>query len=519
LDATRLSDVVGTLAARGGPVLTDGEVRKLHELRGEGKSMPRVALRLGCSKGTVRRYVRAGPGSLPSAMKKPRDWRTRADPFAEVWATVVPWLEGEAESDEVCSEEFEAKTLFDWLCDENPGKFQEGQLRTFQRRVRDYRALHGSKKEVFFAQLHRPGEKAESDFTEMKSLGITIAGVPFDHLVYHFVLDYSNWEYVEIAVSESYAALSQGLQNALWTLGGAPCEHRTDNLTAATHDLKKEEGRAFNERFLGLVSHYGMTPSTNNAGEGHENGDVEKSHDVFKRAVRQRLLLRRSRDFASREEYEAFLDSVVAGKNARRAERFEEERLTLKSLPARRLDDVQILEAVVTKWSTVQALRNTYSVPSRLIGYDVNVHVHAEHLEVFYGSALIERIDRLRGTQSARINYRHLIHSLIKKPGAFDDYRYRDELFPSVVFRRAYDALRAAVPHRATLEYLRLLKLAAETLETDVASGLERLLAEGQVPESERVKQLVAPTPIACPNVAVSEPEIKEYDELFLEAV
>ncbi len=499
-------------------MLRDDEVRELHELRGRGRTFPRIAAKLGCSKGTVRRYVRAGPGSLPSAMKKPRDWKTREDPFADVWAMVVPWLEAEADPEEPCPEEFEAKTLFDWLCDESPGKFQEGQLRTFQRRVRDYRALHGRKKEVFFSQLHRPGEKAESDFTEMKSVGITIAGVPFDHLVYHFVLDYSNWEYVEIAVSESYAALSQGIQNALWTLGGVPGEHRTDNLTAATHDLRKEGGRAFNERFLGLVNHYDMTPSRNNAGKGHENGDVEKGHDVFKRAVRQRLLLRRSRDFASRAEYEQFLQSVVARKNGRRTVRFEEERLTLKRLPARRLDDVQVVEAVVTKWSTVHVLRNTYSVPSRLIGYDVKIHVHAEHLEVYYGSTLDERIERLRGAHGVRINYRHLIHSLITKPGAFADYRYREELFPSVVFRRAYDALRAAVPHRATLEYLRVLKLAAETLETGVASALEKLLADGQVPDGEQVKQLVAPTPIACPTVAVSEPEIKEYDEL-LEAV
>lgn len=477
--------------------------------------MLRVALRLGRCKGTVRKYVRAGPGGLPSTMKKPRKWKTRTDPFVDVWAKVVPWLEAEAEGGEACPEEFEAKTLFDWLCDESPGSFQEGQLRTFQRRVRDYRALHGRKKEVFFPQLHRPGEKAESDFTEMKSLGITIAGVPFDHLVYHFVLDYSNWEYVEIAVSESYAALSQGLQNALWTLGGVPDEHRTDNLTAATHDLKKEDGRAFNERFLGLVKHYDMKPSTNNAGLGHENGDVEKSHDVFKRAVRQRLLLRRSRDFASREEYEAFLDSVVSRKNGRRTQRFEEERPTLKRLPARRLDDLQVVEVVVTKWSTVQALRNTYSVPSRLIGYEVQIHVHAEHLEVRYGTESIERIERLRGTQGARINYRHLIHSLIKKPGAFEDYRYREELFPTVVFRQAYDALRVAVPHRATLEYLRLLMLAAETLETDVASALEKLLAEGQVPDGERVKQLVAPTPIACPTVVVSEPDLNAYDDLL----
>lgn len=206
----------------------------------------------------------------------------------------------------------------------------------------------------------------------------------------------------------------------------------------------------------------------------------------------------------------------MARKNARRTPRFEEERPTLKPLPARRLDDVQVVEAVVTKWSTVHALRNTYSVPSRLIGYDVAIHVHAEHLEVFYGSTLVERIDRLRGAHGVRINYRHLIHSLITKPGAFADYRYREELFPSLAFRRAYDALRAAIPHRATLEYLRVLKLAAETLETDVDSALERLLAEGTVPDGERVKQLVAPTPIACPTVVVSEPEVKEYDGLFM---
>lgn len=443
-------------------------------------------------------------------MTTPRSYRTRADPFAGYWPEIEAWLRVEG---------LDVKTIFGQLQDKHPGKFEPGMLRTLQRRAREWHGLHGPEKEVFFGQEWRPGRQGQSDFTNMNDLGITIRGEPYEHLCYHFVLPWSNWEYVESAISETFAALSRGLQNALHELGGAPAEHRTDNLSAATHDLKKEEGRAFNERYQGLVRHYGMTASRNSPGKGNENGDVEKGHDVFTHELDQRLRLRGSRDFDSRADYEAFRHAVVARMNERRKAKTDEERKTLKPLPATRLEDYQVLEVTVSKSSsTIRVFRNAYSVPSTLIGHEVRVHAHAERIEVFFGAKRVLEAERLRGVGSARINYRHVIGWLVRKPGAFKNYVYREELFPSVAFRRAYDALVQATPERATVEYLRILKLAAENLETAVEAELEKVLAEDRVPSSEALRAAVDPRPPARPEVNVKEPDLTTYDQLIEEA-
>ncbi len=443
-------------------------------------------------------------------MRKERTHRTRKDPYEEVWSELAAMLKD--------APALEAKTLFWYLTENQPGEWQEGQLRTLQRRVRDWRALHGPDREVFFQQVHHPGRAGQSDFTRMKSLEITIAGEPFEHMLYHFVLPYSNWEYAEVAFSETFAALSQGVQNAFGQAGGVPGQHRTDNLSAATHDLKKEKGRAFNKPYQRLMDHYGTEPTTNTPGKGHENGDVEKSHDLFKRELNQRLLLRGSRDFATRKKYEEFLRMVQAKRNALRTERFAEDCSQLQPLPERRIEDYDEREAKVRGSSTIHVFQNVYSVPSRLIGHTVKVRVYAEHLEVRYGTKVVERLSRLHGTKQARISYRHLIGWLVRKPGAFADYHYRDELYPQPVFRRAYDLLGERLQGGATLEYLRILKLAAETMECEVAAALELFLEEGELPTSEAVKAIVAPRPEQRPEVHVNEPDPSVYDALLQEA-
>ena len=472
-----------------------------------GLPLVHVARRLGRSEGALRRYL--GPRRLPSQMRKERTHSTREDPFAGVWPELASMLK-EAPG-------LEAKTLFWHLCEQPGSNWQEGQLRTLQRRVRDWRALSGPDREVYFKQIHHAGRAGQNDFTRMKKLGITIAGEPFEHLLYHFMLPYSNWEYVELAFSESFAALSQGIQNALWALGGVPEENRTDNLSAATHDLKKEEGRAFNRSYQGLMDHYDLKPTTNNTGKGNENGDVEKSHDLFKRELNQRLLLRGSRDFATRADYEDFLRLVASKRNALRGERFAEDRAALRPLPKRRMEDYETREAKVRGSSTIYVLQNVYSLPSRLIGHTVKVRVYAEHLEVRYGQQLVERIDRLHGKRQARINYRHLIGWLVRKPGAFANFHYREELYPQPVFRRAYDLLVAQRPRDGTLEYLRLLKLAAENLECEVVVALELFLEQGVLPTSKAVGGVVAPPTEARPTVHVKEPDPSVYDELLQE--
>ena len=179
-------------------------------------------------------------------MRKSRHWRTHPDAFGPVRPEVEKILER--------SPTVEAKTLFEYLCRKYEGSFQEGQLRTLQRRVQSWRALHGQAKEVMFVQQHVPGEQYQSDFTRMGGLGITVAGQVFDHLLYHCVLCYSNWESVTVCFSESFESLSAGLQDGLWELGAVPGQHRTDRMSAAVNNLNDLE--QFPQRYEGLMKHY-----------------------------------------------------------------------------------------------------------------------------------------------------------------------------------------------------------------------------------------------------------------------
>lgn len=489
-------------------MITDEQARRLREELAQGAPLYLAAARAGMTEKTARNW-RSGP--LPSEVEPERAWRTREDPFTEVW----PWVQSELER----APGLEALTIFGELQEKHPGKFQEGQLRTLQRQVRRWRALGGPGREVMFGQVIEPGRQAQSDFTNMNALGITLAGAPFPHLLYHLELPYSNWEYAEIAFSETYEALSRGFQNGVFTLGGVAVEHRTDNLSAATHDLHEEEGRAFNERYASLMRHYGATPTTNNPGKGHENGDVEQSHHRLKRAIEQQLLVRGSRDFTVRAAYEAFVEQIVAKRNRGRLTWLEEERPKLRPLPARKLDAFRDIDVRVNTGSTIRVSSNTYSVPSQLIGREVSVRIHADLLEVRLGQTVVERMERLRGEERHRIQYRHVIHSLVRKPGAFRGYRYRDELYPRVVFRRAYDALCTRFGERGDGEYLKVLHLAATTSEADVAAALELLIGVGRVPEISAVRELVQEEAPVVPEIHVRVPDLASYDGLLSLAV
>ncbi|MBU6429465.1 MAG: IS21 family transposase, partial [Cyanobacteria bacterium REEB65] len=256
---------------------------------------------------TARKYERSG--LLPSQMKQPRSYRTRPDPFEEDW----PWVVDELERDPA----LQAKTLFEVLCQGNPGRYQETQLRTLQRRIEKWRALSGPERDVMFEQVHQPGRMAQTDFTDMRSLSVTIAGAPFEHLYFHMVLTYSNVEAAKLCFSESFEALAEGIEFGLWQFGGVPLFNRTDCLSAAVRRLDTEGRREFTERYEGLMAHYKMTPTHNTAGESHQNGDVEQSHHRFKEAIDQALRVRNSRDFATRADYESFVQAIVRCQVAR----------------------------------------------------------------------------------------------------------------------------------------------------------------------------------------------------------
>lgn len=487
-------------------MVTDEQVRRLWSLMNrfnQGIS----AIKAGMAEKTARRYIKAG--LLPSQMKRERYWETREDPFKEVWPEIEELLKNEPG--------LEAATIFNYIGDKYPGKFQDGQLRTLQRRLRFWKALYGEGHEVMFPQDIKPGVQAQSDWTCINSLGITITGEKFNHLLYHFILPYSNWETGEICYSESYESLSMGFQNALFELGAIPEEHRTDNLSAATRKIDKE-GRDFTRRYLALLSHYGIRPSKNQPGEAHENGDIEQAHHRIKRAVEQSLMLRGSRNFESIETYKIFLREVFRRRNKPRMKELQEELAVMRPLTVTRLEYYTELTVSVSSNSLITVNRNVYSVNSRFIGHHLRVRLYPDYLELMYGDRVVDKIERLRGYRNYRVNYRHIISSLVKKPGAFKNYRYKDDLFPTVAFRRAYDWLRehSEKPDR---EYVNILALAARDMESRVENSLIDLLKRGEKIASKVVEEIISKdlTETREPEILVKIPQISEYDELLME--
>ena len=477
-----------------------------------------AAMRAGVDRKTARKYI-YGDGRLPSELVDARDWRTREDPFVAHWAEVEALLSE--------SPGLEAKTLFEVLLEKYQGRYDEGQLRTLQRRVKTWRADRGPDKDVVLAQHHRPGEAAQTDFTWTTELAVTLAGQAFVHMLCVFVLPYSNWRWASVCLSESIAALRHGVQRALFQLGRVPEWHQTDNSTAATHripDGKKSaagdgsHGRAFNEDYLAIMRHFGMKARTTEVGAKEQNGDVEAANGALKRALEQALLLRGSRDFESAAAWQAFVDDAMRKANRARGRRLTEDMEAMRPLNATKLPEFVEQEFRVCEWSTVRVKHCAYSVPSRLIGEWVRVRIFEARIEVWYAGKEQLACERLRGRHLRRIDYRHVIWSLVRKPGGFARYVYREEMFPSLVFRRTYDAIQS--PHRGLkgdLEYLRILHHAASTIEADVEAALTLLLADGNAITADAVKLLVTTTKIEVPELAPPPVDLAPYDKLLAE--
>ena len=486
-------------------MVTDQQVRRLMSLIQKEKTLALAACKAGMDVKTARKYKKLD--RLPSELVRPRTWRTREDPFETVWDEVVQKLE--------LIPGLQAKTLFEDLQRRYPGRFSDGQLRTLQRRVKTWRALEGPPKEVFFPQIHHPGELGQSDFTHMGALGVTIQGQPFHHLVYHFVLPYSNWETGSICYSESFESLSEGLQSALWELGCVPNGHRTDRMTAATQNLP---GRGnFTQRYAALLRHYKLKGRTIQASRPQENGDVEQRHYRFKQALDQALMLRGGRDFESREQYASYLRELFVQLNVGRQSRLSEELRVMRPLPLTRLDASRRLKVRVGPSSTIRVVHNVYSVHSRLIGEQVDVLVASGHIEVWYAQKRVDTMPRLRGESNHLIQYRHIIDWLVRKPGAFENYRYRADLFPTSRFRMSYDLLHAWMPRRADREYLHILQLAAHDSETGVDGALQHLIEQEQVITVKAVKALLDDAPPVVTKGEVASVDLSSYDCLLQE--
>jgi len=489
--------------------ITDEQVRLLRRKMTEQMTQEAAAAAAGMSERAARDWQ---TGPLPSECKPARTWRTREDPFLRVWeGRVVPLLV--ADKDGV----LDATTILDVL---NEGaasgeQFGSGQVRTLQRRLREWRALHGPEREVFFEQEHPPGRQASVDFTHGTELGVTIRGELFVHLLFELVLSCSGWTWVQVAFGETYEALVGGIQGALWALGGVPAEVRTDNLSAATHELKEGTGRTLTRRFRAFLEHYGARSTRIKPGKSNENGVVEQRHFRTKSAVAQALVVRGSKDFDDVASYEAFVRAVVdRTHNSKCVSELAAERSHLRPLPSTRVPTFTTYTPMVRRWSTIAVNGRTYSVPSRLIGHEVEARQHADLVEVYFRGTLVQVMPRLRKEGSARIDYRHVIWSLVKKPGAFAHYRYREELFPSLVFRRAYDAMRAR-SDRAEVEYVRILHLAASTMETHVEKALELLLGRDEPFDYVAVKAIAHPDEPTVPHVAIGAPDLGQWDTLL----
>ena len=410
--------------------------------------------------------------------------RTRIDPYADVWDTdIVPLLEGDVHG------QLYARTILELLMERYPKRFSMSQLRTLERRVKEWREEHGMGPEAFIPQKHLPGLEAQVDFTSGTSLGVTIRGEAYTHKLGQFVLSYSQGRYAHPATEETFPAVLHLIQAALQNMGGAPKSIRSDGVPSCV-----QNGKPITE-YRDFLRYYGMRASVTNAYRPNENGIVEHANFRLKNAIRQALIVRRSRDFGSAEEYAAFLQEVVDRYNRRPeiASRLQVDRAHLGSLPKVPARVYELCQASVDKYSLIHVKANAYSVPSHFIGQKLTVHLYDDRLKVYHQDDLVASWDRVHGKGEIQVDYRHVIYWLVQKPGAFANCAYRDQLCPTDVFREAYAVLRKATGFRADATYLRILCLAAMTEESEVEAALALLLEEGKIFDVTDVWQVMAP--------------------------
>jgi hypothetical protein len=493
-----------------GKRITDHQVTKYKRFRKQF-GQEAAAAKVGISVRSARRLEQCR--RLPS-QRETRHWRTRPDPLAEVWdSQMKPLLQA--------APGLTAVSLLEEMQRRYPGRFGPGILRTLQRRVRQWRALEGEEREVFFAQEHEPGRLGLSDFTDASELQVRVGGQLLEHRLYQFALAYSGWRHVEVILGgESWVALSQGLQNALWALGGVPTEHRTDSLSAAFNNLSERE--QLTRRYEELCERYGMRPTRNNRAASHENGAIEARQGSIKHFIEQALLLRASRQFDTLHDYRQFIAEISARANARVLKALSVERARLQALPKTRSNDYEELDARVSKFALISIKHVLYSVPSRLIGHRLKVRVFDAHIEAYLGEHCVLNAQRPRsgadGTLRAKvIDYRHLLPALKRKPGALVRWRLRDALFPRSEYAMTWLRLLEQLPERSAARIMiGLLDLAASHgCEALLAQRLAQLLERNELPDLSRLSEEFAPRPAVLPSVAVTLPTLASYDELM----
>ncbi len=478
-----------------------------------GDSRSKAAAQAGISDRTARRIE---SGSHRPQRGRPRDWKTRQDPFDGIWdAELKPMLEKEPR--------LEPMTLFEELQERYPVGYED-KLRTLQRRVEVWKAENGKPKEVMFKIKHEPGVMGLSDFTHLKGVTITIGGQPLQHILYHYRLAYSGWQYVQVILGgESFIGLSQGLQNALSACGGVPQTHRTDSLSAAyrnTGGRNPQLTRLYGE----VCDHYRMQATRNNPGVAHENGSIEGSHGYFKRRLCQALYRRGSFEFESVAQYQALIEGVITQLNGKCAQKFEVEKPFLQALPRYRTADYEVLSAKVSSHSTISIRCMLYSVPSRLIGHSLTIHLYHDRLVGFVGTTQVVELPRLHvsGSEAIRrarsINYRHVVESLRRKPRAFLYCDWQNDLLPDDDWRELWQQLnQGSDPDQAARLIVEALYIAAtQDQEAEVAAYLRQELEEAKTLSLSRLQQRFqsrSETPV--PNISTEQHSLASYDQFL----
>lgn len=495
-----------------GKPITEQQVRIYMSTKKEGYIQLTAAAKAGISERSGRRIEK---GEIIPGIKAKRHWRTRKDPFAGVWESeIVPMLE----------EKFKLQplTLFEHLNKKYPGKFQGSTLRTFQRKVKKWKALNGPGKEVMFLQRQTPGRMGLSDFTKLKKVTITVNGEPLKHLLYHFRLIYSGWCHVKVILGgESFTALSEGLQDALWRLGGVPIEHRTDSLSAAFKNLTKDAKEDATRRYDELFRHYGLVPTRNNRGKGHENGGVESPHGHLKNRIHQALLIRNSVDFESVTAYQQWIDAIVRDINIRNRDKVAQERKHLKTLPLQRTVDYTEKVVGVSTTSTILVKRVIYTVPSRLIGEKLRLHIYHGRIEAYLGTTHALTLPRHfspgKNRRGRCVDYHHVIGSLERKPQAFRYSQIRDDLLPGETYQRIWEQLDQELDPRAACKAIvGILSLANRAdCETELGNYVLNKMTGNRVPKLHALEQRFEKKEVAIPDIDVLVVSGEDYNILL----
>ena len=489
--------------------------------RADGLSQQVAADAVGISVRSAQRIDRGDLQPQGQQQQSNRHWRTRVDPLAEVWESLlVPMLEK--------TPQLEPQTLLLHLEQIRPAEEWYRRKRTLQRRVEQWRALHGPAQEVMFLQEHRAGVLGISDFTLLKGEPITIAGDVLEHRLFHFRLPYSGWCHVAVIHGgESFVALSEALQNALIGCGGVPAEHRTDSLSACFRNRDGSYAGDYTSRYRELCAHLGVVATRNNRGIAHENGAIEGPHRHWKRRLEQQLIHRGSRDFATEAEYRQLVDQVNADLNSRHSVqgKLEIERLHLQPLPVERFADYEPVVVRVRSTSTIEVRSVTYSVPSRLISQQLTVHLRHDRLDLFLRSQFIETLPRLHRRQDQkgplrRIDFRHVIESLRRKPRALLRAQLQAEILPGELWQQLWHQLLVALPpDEAAKVMVDALHVAAKQADLDgVERYLRRALRRGELSLTVLRDHYGLRPPrglTALPQLAITEHPLSSYDELL----